>query len=91
VVGEKQVTPGSVISLVVKLRLSAPGTGASGSLKANGHQTEATKLDEDPEDDEELEVEDLLGSKPADSEGAVTSGLAHAPRYPGVSLPDCER
>jgi translocation protein SEC63 len=80
VIGERIVTPSSIVFLVVKLRLSPPfGSAIQKELDA-----EETK--QNIKINEEKDEEFLAGRKEMEdisSDGTV-SGWAHAPYWPGV-------
>ena len=76
VIGERFITPSSIVFLVVKLRL-APPSGASPDVKISNVDTKVQ---------EEKENEFLMSRKEAEDlpEGA-SNGWAHAPYWPAVS------
>lgn len=83
VMGEKYITPSSLVQFVVKCRVIPPGTKAPAVNPKD-------LLDEDPE---ETDVEALLGRKSRRSqsnngEEIPTTPLAHAPFYPRDYAPN---
>ena len=70
-VGDKIVTPGAIVTLVLKLRNS------NATIKENDDQ------DEDEDDDQEELLDD--GAKANSNDKNGTLPFAHAPYYPGVS------
>lgn len=76
VIGERFITPSSIVFLLVKLRLASPADSTS----------DAKPADADAKAQEQREHEFLMGRKDAEDlpEGA-TSGWAHAPYWPAVS------
>lgn len=79
VIGERVVTPLSIVFLVVKLRITPPSSQstvkAEKEVTANGHR-------------DKVEEEFLNSRKDMDDmpEGASDAGWAHAPHWPAVSL-----
>jgi translocation protein SEC63 len=80
VIGERIVTPSSIVFLVVKLRLSPPSTSAV-EKELGVAELKHNNRDVEKKDDEFLasrnEMEDL-------SPDGTPSGWAHAPYWPGV-------
>jgi translocation protein SEC63 len=84
VIGERLVTPSSIVFFIVKLRLSPP----------RDRLTPETASSEDVEEmkrriklNEEKDAEFLTSRKDAeDVPESVTSGWAHAPYWPGVCM-----
>ena len=84
VIGERIVTPSSIIYLLVKLRISPPG--ASSENKELSVEDTKTRVQKDEEIDEKfltsrLDAEELPT--------AQLNGVAHAPFWPGVSSLSC--
>ncbi|KZT21226.1 DnaJ-domain-containing protein [Neolentinus lepideus HHB14362 ss-1] len=79
VIGERIVTPLAIIHLVLKLRLSSPGSSSVTS--------ESTRTD--TAEDERIDLEFLNSRKDAEDIGDAdtTSGWAHAPHWPGIRKP----
>lgn len=80
VVGEKTVTPGSIVSFVVKLKLNLPGRD-QGTSVANGSIIDENSF-VDTEDDGEQSIDELIGRRPASEEGLTPTPFAHAPHFP---------
>ncbi|KZT53375.1 hypothetical protein CALCODRAFT_458082, partial [Calocera cornea HHB12733] len=85
VIDEKVVTPGAIVFLVLKLRLQPPAVLATANGSASAASTE--KDTSKPSNDDETAF--LLSRKEAEDlpKGAVTPGLAHAPRWPDDRRP----
>ena len=82
VIGDRIITPSSIVFLVVKLRLSPPSLAPVERTELDGEETRRlTKSNE--EKDEEF----LLGRKEAEDPPSddLVIGTAHAPYWPGVS------
>ncbi|KZO93774.1 DnaJ-domain-containing protein [Calocera viscosa TUFC12733] len=77
VIDEKVVTPGAIVFLVLKLRLQPP------AILANGQASKSLEQDTSKPNNYD-ETAFLLSRKEAEDlpKGAVTPGLAHAPRWP---------
>ncbi|RUS16941.1 Sec63 Brl domain-containing protein, partial [Jimgerdemannia flammicorona] len=93
VAGDKIVTPGSIITFVLKLRAAQPGTAKANDVadKENVDPDNEepvvgeAKEEEEEEEEEALDaVDTLLGGKKAeDEEPTEKSHDAHAPYFPG--------
>ncbi|KAF9475267.1 translocation protein sec63 [Pholiota conissans] len=83
VIGERIVTPSSIIYLLVKLRLTPPTTDASMKKELSVEETKKAVVQEEEADEKflasKLDAEELLAAK----EG----GAAHAPFWPGAKKP----
>lgn len=81
VIGERIVTPSSIVFLVVKLRLSPPSTSDVEKELDVAELKQNNRRNEEKKDEEFLasrnEMEDL-------SPNGTASGWAHAPYWPGV-------
>ncbi|KAJ7695116.1 Sec63 Brl domain-containing protein [Mycena rosella] len=84
VIGERIITPSSIVYLVVKLRLVPPGAALPKEEEMDGE--EAKRL---ARANEEREMAFLNGRKDAEElqPGQVFSGGAHAPFWPAVRKP----
>lgn len=80
VVGEKTVTPGSIVSFVVKLKLNLPGEDDASPIVTGSIIDENSFVD--TEDDEEQSIDELIGRRPASEEGITPTPYAHAPHFP---------
>ncbi|EJU05983.1 hypothetical protein DACRYDRAFT_19320 [Dacryopinax primogenitus] len=83
VIDEKVVTPGAIVHLVLKLRLQPLEILEGPSDQADSRDLDTSKLSNDSE------TAFLLSRKEAEDlpKGAVTPGLAHAPRWPDARRP----
>ncbi|PPQ86765.1 hypothetical protein CVT25_012410 [Psilocybe cyanescens] len=84
VIGERIVTPSSIIYLLVKLRISPPGTTPSTPTELTVDETKkAVQLEEGTDEKflaSRLDAEELPSSK-------TNGGVAHAPFWPGTRKP----
>jgi len=86
VVGEKIITPGCFVQLVVKVRVNPPGSNyksASDSTHVNG---EAEKLTE-VEEGKEKNIDELIGRTTKGSNGESPDPVSHAPYFPTNRMP----
>ncbi|BGP47243.1 secretory subunit [Rhodotorula kratochvilovae] len=75
VAGEKVVTPGAIVSFVLKLRLAPPGSPRT--------TPEVVSITHDTADEgDEQSIEELIGRRSQKDEGVVPTPLAHAPHFP---------
>ncbi|TFK35050.1 DnaJ-domain-containing protein [Crucibulum laeve] len=81
VIGERIIVPSSIIYLVVKLRISPPGTKTEKELSVD--ETKRVIKANDEKDDKFL----LAKGDTEELPGDVTSGWAHAPYWPGERKP----
>lgn len=85
VIGERIVTPSSIVYLVVKLRLSPPSSDSD--TKTEKKELDAEETKKSIKANEEKDNEFLTGRndvEPLSDEGSVA--FAHAPYWPGVSI-----
>lgn len=83
VIGERLVTPSSIVFLVVKLRLVPPAHTPAATL---AKELDAEETKKAIKGNEEKDLAFLNGKKEAeDLDGGNTGGYAHAPFWPGVS------
>ncbi|PPQ88725.1 hypothetical protein CVT25_009671 [Psilocybe cyanescens] len=84
VIGERIVTPSSIIYLLVKLRISPPGTTPSTSTELTVDETKKAVQVEEETDEKflasRLDAEELPSSK-------TNGGVAHAPFWPRTRKP----
>ncbi|PPQ88728.1 hypothetical protein CVT25_009686 [Psilocybe cyanescens] len=84
VIGERIVTPSSIIYLLVKLRISPPGTTPSTPTELTVDETKKAVQVEEETDEKflasRLDAEELPSSK-------TNGGVAHAPFWPGTRKP----
>lgn len=85
VIGERLVTPSSIVFLVVKLRIAPPRQ----SLPLASREKNAEDTKRVSKMNEEKDSQFLFSKKDAEDESAtdVTSGWGHAPYWPGVGHP----
>jgi hypothetical protein len=72
------VTPGSIVQLVVKLRIASPN-----NREPNGITSGTSTPAEDVEDDE-VDVDELIGRTKEGRDGEEPNSWAHAPLFPRV-------
>ena len=73
--GEKTVTPGSIVTFTIKLKLAPPGKEKS---------TTQMKAAIEAGVGEESSVEELIGRREKGADGEELSPFAHAPEFPKV-------
>ena len=84
VVGEKIITPGSFVQLIVKVRVTPPSSMPSKPIiQVNGEAEQLTTVEEG----EEKELDELIGRKKAGSMGETPDCVAHAPYFPVSRMP----
>ena len=86
VIGERIVTPGAIVQLVFKLRLTPPTAALAGPTIPSPEPTPEERKKEIQEEDEREQA--FLTSKEDADEllpGLTIPGVAHAPRWPVVS------
>ncbi|KAF8960275.1 translocation protein sec63 [Flammula alnicola] len=85
VIGERIVTPSSIIYLLVKLRISPPGAAPSEKKELSVEETKRAVRNEEEADEKfltsRLDAEEL---SPSQTDGAR---VAHAPFWPGTKKP----
>ena len=84
VVGEKIITPGSFVQLIVKVRVTPPSSSFSNpAIRVNGETEHLTAVEEG----EEKELDELIGRKKAGSMGETPDCVVHAPYFPTNRMP----
>lgn len=78
------MTPGSIVSFTVKLRVTPPGHTAQ--LVPNG-AAPTDVSDGHVEEGEESTIEELIGRRTKGADGEEPTPLAHAPEFPLVRTP----
>ena len=82
VIGETIVTPSAIVYLLVKLRISPPGTRRAETKELSVDEMKRV-LESDHEIDEKF-LESRLDAE--ENSGLRTTGSAHAPHWPGVGF-----
>lgn len=82
VVGEKVITPGCFVQLVMKVKITPPSSQPLPSVQVNGEAEELTTV----EQGEEKEIDELIGRRKAGAMGETPDVMVHAPYYPKVHL-----
>lgn len=80
--GEKVVTPGSIVSFTVKLRMAPPGRAESIEEVVVNDQKNIGHI----EAGAESTIDELIGRRKAGEDGVEPTPLAHAPEFTKVSL-----
>lgn len=84
VVGEKIITPGCFVQLVVKVRVSPPGSNyQSAAPHVNGETEKLTEVEEG----KEKNIDELIGRTTKGSNGESPDPVSHAPYFPQNRMP----
>lgn len=78
--GEKTVTPGSIVSLTIKLRMTPPGR------VMEAIPVKAVAPGDENIEGEETSIDEIIGRRSKSEDGDEPTPLAHAPYFPKVRL-----
>lgn len=78
VVGEKVVTPGSFVQLIVKVKITPPSSLNVPELQVNDKKEELTEVEEG----EEKDLDELIGRVKKGANGETPDAFVHAPYFP---------
>ncbi|KAK4055503.1 secretory subunit [Microbotryomycetes sp. JL201] len=77
VVGEAVVTPGAIVSFTLKLRLTPPG-----QILTSPQLTKLSMTEPENDDDDDANIDELIGRRKKGAHGEEPTPLAHAPYFP---------
>jgi len=80
VVGEKIVTPGSFVQLIVKVKISPPSALSVPELQINDKKEDLTEIEQGAEKD----LDELIGRQKKGANGETPDTFVHAPYFPKV-------